>query len=380
MSTDSQVEQILTAIEELRNTANDGPRTRKLLDALFRRVHNLKANASANGLSDLAAAAHELENVLHSMRTGTETAGAFVSNTIPADIWSSLKQEQKHTLQQSIAEGARLFLVQTSFEVADFDRQFQSLKERLSKTGEVISTLATIDKERGGKISFRMLYAGTAEANLKSLDLSDITDVTVEEISSPLTATAPKSAIDIHALERSFEKLAAEIKNSRVPFGDVFQQALRAGRSAALATGKEVDFEVRGQTLELDKKLCEAVADPLIHLVRNAVDHGIEGSSERVRLGKNPRGKIVIEVATSEAQITITVMDDGRGINVASLPFIFQPGYSTASEISAISGRGVGLDAVQTGIEEAGGSVSVSSEPGKGSTFKLALPNPNQSH
>src|SRR5215207_1296020 len=165
MSTDPQVEQILTAIEELRNAVNDGPRTRKLLDALFRSVHNLKANASANSLSGLAAAAHEMENVLHSIRTGTETPDAFVSNAIPADIWSSLKQEQKHTLQQSIAEGAKLFLVQTSFEVADFDRQFQRLKERLSKTGEVISTLATIDKEQAGRISFRMLYARTGGIN-----------------------------------------------------------------------------------------------------------------------------------------------------------------------------------------------------------------------
>jgi two-component system, chemotaxis family, sensor kinase CheA len=371
MNTDSQVEQILTAIEELRNAANDGPRTRKLLDALFRSVHNLKANASANGLSGLAAAAHEIENVLHSIRTGTETSDAFVSNAIPADIWSSLKQEQKHTLQQSIAEGARLFLVQTSLEVADFDQQFQSLKETLSKTGEVISTLATVD--RAGKISFRMLYTGTVEADLTSLD---IPDVIVEEISVPLTAASPKSAIDIHALERSFEKLSAELENSGIaPVGDVFQQALRAGRSTALATGKEIDFEVRGQDLKLDQTLCEAMADPLIHLVRNAVDHGIESNDERVRRGKDPRGKIVIEVTTSEAQTTITVTDDGRGIDPASLPFIFQPGYSTASEVSTISGRGVGLDAVKTGVEEAGGSVSVSSEPGKGSTFKLTLPN-----
>jgi two-component system, chemotaxis family, sensor kinase CheA len=375
MSTDPKVEQILTAVEKLREVAGDGPATRRLLNALFRDVHSLKAIAAANGLNSLVAAAHESENVLHSIRTGTATTDAFVSNAIPADIWNSLKQEQKHTLRQSIAEGASLFLVQTSFEVADVDRQFKGLKETLSKTGEVISTLATIDKERLGKISFRMLYARTAAGDRTLPDLSNMSDVTVEEISPPVHATAPQDMNELKALERSFEKLSAELINSGIaPFDDVFQQALRAGRSASVATSKEVDFEVRGQDL-VPETLCEVIANPLVHLVRNAVDHGIEAGNERIRLGKSPRGKIVIEVTTSEAYTTITVTDDGRGIDPALIPTIFHPGYSTASELSAISGRGVGLDAVKTQIEEAGGSVSVSSELGKGSTFKLTLPN-----
>jgi two-component system chemotaxis sensor kinase CheA len=375
MSIDLKIEQILTAVEKLREVDRDGPATRRLLDALFRDVHNLKAIAAANGLTSLAAAAHELENLLHSIRTGTETAGAFVSNAIPADIWSSLKQEQKHTLRQSLAEGASVFLVQASFEVADFDRQFQSLKETLSKTGEVISTLATIGEERPGKINFRMLYARTAASDRTLPELSNISEVTAKEISPPVHAT-PKSTNELQALARAFEKLSAELINSgTVSFGDVFQQALRAGRAASLATGKEVDFEVRGQDQILDQTFCEVIANPLVHLVRNAVDHGVEAGDERVRLGKSRRGKIVIEVTTAEAQTTIRVTDDGRGIAPASIPLIFQPGYSTASEVSAISGRGVGLDAVKTQIEEAGGSVSVSSELGKGSTFKLTLPN-----
>src|ERR1041384_1095237 len=125
----TQIEQILNAVEELREAGDDGPRKRKLLDALFRHVHNLKAKASANGLNSLAAAAHEFENVLHSFRATPLTAGA------------------------------RLFVVQTSFDVADFDRQFQSLKETLSRTGEVISTSPRIDRERVGKVKFRILYA-----------------------------------------------------------------------------------------------------------------------------------------------------------------------------------------------------------------------------
>jgi two-component system chemotaxis sensor kinase CheA len=332
---------IFTAVEELREVAGDGPATRKVVDKLFRHVHNLKANASANGLNELAAAAHEFENVLHAMRTG------------------------------AMAEGARLFLVQANFDVVDFDQKFQILKETLSNTGEVLSTTPSMSNEYPGKLNFKIMYAETNDA---VHTLSDIPGLVVEEIAP--TAAASMSSLQAHAsLERAFEKLSEEIgKLTAAPFGNVLEQTLRAGRSAALALGKNVDFEVRGQDLKLDDELSEIVRNPLVHLVRNAVDHGIEASEERVRLGKNPRGKIVIEVASLDALTRITVTDDGRGIDPALIQEIFRPGFSTAKDVSEISGRGVGLDAVKTGIEEAGGSISVDSRLGHGSAFEITLP------
>lgn len=324
MSTDSQIQQILIAIEALREAGDDGPRKRKLIDTLFRHVHNLKAKASANGLNNLAAAAHEFENVLHSLRTSPLTAGA------------------------------RLFVVQTSFDVADFDREFQNLKETLSSTGEVISTSPRIDKERVGKVNFRILYARKAEAGETIEELSNTSVIAIEEISSQHTA------LPGNTLENAFAKFEAELVNlPAAPFGGVFQQALQAGRAAALATGKKVDFETRGSDQELDEALC----DPVVHLVRNAVDHGIE-----------TRGKVIIEIARHDDRITITVTDHGRGIDPSMIDQIFQPGFSTAAEVSNISGRGVGLDVVKTSIEALGGSVRVRSKPGQGSSFELSLP------
>ena len=321
---------IFTAVEQLREVAGDGPATRKVLDALFRHVHNLKANASANGLTDLAAAAHEFENVLHSMRT------------------------------RAIADGSRLFLVQTNFDVADFDQKFQSLKETLSNTGEVISTSPSMNNEHPGKLNFKILYAETNDA---VQTLSDIPGLMIEEITTP--SEPSMSNREAHAsLERAFEKLSQEItKLPALPFGDVFEQAVRAGRSAALALGKNVDFEVRGDDLKLDDRLSEVIRNALVHLVRNAVDHGIEAS-----------GKIVIEVSSAEGQTRIAVTDDGRGIDPSIIDQIFNPNFSTATEISEISGRGVGLDSVKTGIEEAGGSITVSSQVGAGTTFVLLVP------
>lgn len=326
---------IFTAVEQLREVAGDGRATRKALDALFRHVHNLKANASANGLNDLAAAAHEFENVLHSMRTSNTDAP--LNDAIPADVWSSLKQDQKQTVQQAISEGAKLVMVEANFDVADFDREFPKLKESLSKTGEVISTSPSVDNQSPGKVNFKILYAQKGE----------------------VTASSTGPTIDLQAFERAFEKFSEELVNCPAfSSEDVLQQVLRAGRAAALVTGKEVEFEVRGD----DLSLAETLLDPLVHLVRNAVDHGIESS-----------GKIVVEIETLDGQTRITVTDDGRGIDPSLIDQIFNPGFSTAPAISEISGRGVGLDAVKTAIEDAGGSITVSSQLGHGTTFVLLV-------
>ena len=347
MKTDLKIKEILKTVEELREAAGDGTRTRKLLDALFRLVHNLKAQASANALNDLAAAAHEFENVLHSLRTGNSQA----NDTIPADIWNDLKADQKHTLQQAIAEGSSILVLQPRFDVADFDQRFQSLKETLTKTGEVISASPRADNENPGKVIFNILYAEKAET----------------------TSRQNKPGVLTPAFEQSFAELSTEL--SKLPtteLDDVFQQAVRAGRSAAVATGKEVDFEVRAD--ELTPALCQIVAAPLIHLVRNAVDHGIETSDERIKLGKSFRGKIIIEALRLDGQTRITVTDDGRGIDPESIEKIFHPGFSTANDVSEISGRGVGLDAVKTEIEQAGGTITVSSQVAHGSAFEITIP------
>ncbi|HEX5889589.1 MAG TPA: ATP-binding protein, partial [Pyrinomonadaceae bacterium] len=267
------------------------------------------------------------------------------SAPIPEKIWSFLKAEEKHAVRQCVKEGANLFLVQTNFNVADFDRQFQDLKEKLSSVGEVISVAPKVESE---KINFRIIYASAGEASQIQHEVGGIAGVTVEEL-----------------LHQTIDSLAA-----------VLQRAVRAGQSAAVATGKEVDFVVRGENLVLESSLCNALADPLTHLVRNAVDHGIESRVERVRLGKNPRGKIVIDAATVEGQTRITVTDDGRGIDPAVMNRIFQLGFSTATEVTTISGRGVGLDAVETTVKELGGSITVTSKPNKRSSFEITIPNP----
>jgi len=327
---EDKLEQIKTTLAELRSSTAAGPETRKQVDALFRQVHNVKAVAAADGLTDLTRAAHELENVLHSLRTGESTLdnhvlqqlGEALVETLPLpdDISTSLKTEEKHALKQSLKEGAKLFLIQTSFDQSDFDQQFQNLKARLSRNGEVISVAPKVENE---KINFRILYATRSE----NLELTP--NVSVEPIFKPES--------------------------------NLWNRIVRAGESTATALGKDINFNLLGAENPLD----DSIADCLIHLVRNAVHHGIDS-----------RGTITISATNDDDQLKITVTDDGRGIDPQTLAsgLLFQPGYSTASEVSEISGRGVGLDVVKTTVEARSGSVKIESELNRGSTFTITIP------
>jgi two-component system, chemotaxis family, sensor kinase CheA len=145
----------------------------------------------------------------------------------------------------------------------------------------------------------------------------------------------------------------------------VLGRAVRAGQAAAAALGKDIEFEVSGADLSLDESVWQVLADPLLHVVRNAVDHGIEH-----------RGKITISAEKLSGELKIRVKDDGRGIDpeLIATGRLFESGFSTASKVSELSGRGVGLDVVKTTIEASGGSVKIQSELGKGSTFLITLP------
>ena len=328
MSTlEDQLKQITAALDALRATRADGPESRKALDELFRRTHNLKAAAGAEGLHDVSSAAHELENVLHSLRTGTSTLDDHLLQQLTEKSAAILKAEERHSLSQAVNEGANLFLVQTSFDVTDFDQGFQKLKENLSNAGELISITP---KTENNKINFQILYAGDLPP-----ELAGISNVTVAEL---------------HQRET-------------ISLAIVMQRAVRVGQSAAATLGKKIDFELHGEGLSLEESLCRVVADPLMHLVRNAVDHGIVHE-----------GKITIEAIRDEGELKIKVTDDGRGIDPETITAIFDPGFSTASEVSELSGRGVGLDVVKTTVEAAGGAVTVNSQLGHGATFELTLP------
>ncbi len=182
------------------------------------------------------------------------------------------------------------------------------------------------------------------------------------------------------------------------PVGNVFNKFPRVVRDLARNLGKKVELKLEGTEVELDKTIIEAIGDPLTHLVRNAVDHGIESPDERRKAGKTDAGTVVLKAYHEAGQVNIEIVDDGKGldgnllaesaiskglltkeqIEVMSdkekIDLIFMPGFSTAKEITDVSGRGVGMDVVRTNLEKVGGVVEIESELGKGTTIRIKLP------
>lgn len=198
-------------------------------------------------------------------------------------------------------------------------------------------------------------------------------------------------------LREKFHALSERVVGLRMQtLGRALERAARAARGAARSSGKLVAVEISGGAARLDRAVAERIAEPLAHLVRNAVAHGIETPAERRGAGKDARGRVRLAAVTEGARVRVTVSDDGRGIDperVAdaaraqglaaegervsegqALRLIFRPGFSTARSVSETSGRGVGLDAVEHEIERAGGEVRVSTLPGRGTIFELRLP------
>ncbi|MFM9058158.1 MAG: chemotaxis protein CheA [Planctomycetaceae bacterium] len=190
----------------------------------------------------------------------------------------------------------------------------------------------------------------------------------------------------------------AAIKTRLQPIDHVLGKFPRTVRDVAVACGKEVGLVIDGADTELDRSLVEAIRDPLTHLVRNAVDHGIEAPDERVVRGKPREGRLALRAFQESGRVTIEVADDGGGIPVEAvrakavsrglvtaeaaaaltdhdvLQFIFEPGFSTATQVTSVSGRGVGMDVVRTNIEAIGGTVDLDSRPGLGTTVRVRVP------
>jgi two-component system, chemotaxis family, sensor kinase CheA len=374
---------------------------------------------------------------------------------IPFEIWEALTDFEKQRLITIAGECTPLLLATASFDIANFDGEFSDLKQKLGELGEIISTLPTVSSDQPSKINFRVLYATTAklpdvaagfpDVHFDEIARSDADSKTADEpaetgpvVSPSATALANFVRTDLEKLDhlissthellqatsialeiaiakqpiggadelrsltseirRSFMALEEELINIRLaPLGPMFQRAMRAGRAAARLSGKDIEFEIAGSEIRLDKLLVEAIADPLIHLVRNAVDHGVETVEERAHAGKAQRGTVRIEALNEGSQCRLRVTDDGRGVDPTavteaavrlgistgelpqldmdrSLRLIFRPGFTTRQRASETSGRGVGLDVVETAVEQVGGELRVSSELGQRTTFEIRLP------
>ncbi len=227
---------------------------------------------------------------------------------------------------------------------------------------------------------------------------------------SDITQNVSKTIYDLNSLYRSskeddmkmrliIDEMESMVKNIRVlPISTVFNSFSRMVRDIATEKGKEIDFEIEGKDTCADKKIIEEIKTPLIHILRNAIDHGIEPKEDRMMAGKSPVGKIILSAKQDDNKVIIDVVDDGQGFNLekikdravsrgfltqedidsmsdeAIMNIIFWPGFTTGDSITSISGRGIGLDVVKTKISQLNGKVKVISEFGKGSCVHIEIP------
>lgn len=205
----------------------------------------------------------------------------------------------------------------------------------------------------------------------------------------------------LKTIAEELERLSSGLRDTTmgirmVPIGTIFSRFRRLVHDLSGELGKQIEFITTGEETELDKTVIERLADPLVHLIRNSVDHGLESAEKRIAAGKDPKGTVRLSAVYSGAEVAISVIDDGAGLNHERIRakaeenglisadakltdqelnhLIFAPGFSTAKEVTALSGRGVGMDVVKRTIDGLRGTIDVTTTPGKGSVFTLRLP------
>lgn len=328
------------------------------LGQVFRCAHNIKSAAGMLGLESASGAAHALEEQLDALRRGKQAVDA------PA-------------ITQLLAGVDRL-LSALCVERAPTPETEQTFEPSVSQTLAV--SVRRVDA----------LIELSTELSIAMIGMEKLWEMREG-------ATEDRAQAAFATLRRLTSRLHEAVTMIRlVPMAPTFALVRRYVRDQALRLGKPTEVVLRGEQTEIDKSIADRLLDPLKHLLRNALDHGIEPPDEREQKGKPRRGRLILEARQEHGQVVLDMSDDGRGLDFGRIrevaiargllhpdaepsdaelaKLIFTPGFSTSAEVGALSGRGVGLDVVQRNIAELGGDVRVHSRPGAGVTFTLSVP------
>jgi len=394
-----ETEECLAQMEQLLLALETHPEDRELISSLFRAAHTIKGNASLLEFNALARFLHHVEDLLDLCRSQAVVLSPEVINILLQSV-DALRQMAKRAV-----EGEESLLPQheaLSVRLAEMTAEF--------KTAETPATLET------SAASIPDASAGTAlsKGAIQNLrvdvgKLDRMLNLTVEyaiaqgrlrrmlEEKVGLVASGPELLESHHGLEALFLELQELVMKIRmVPVGPTFHRFARSVRDTARKSGKLARMLVMGEDVEVDTTILEHIHDPLMHMIRNSVDHGLETPDVRRALGKDPSGKIVLQAFHDSGHIIVQISDDGAGLDHERIlqharaqgivpdgvrlteaeihNLIFQPGFSTADKVSELSGRGVGLDVVRRNVNALSGAILVESRKGQGSTFTIRLP------
>ena len=388
----SQMEQLLLVLE----TRPDDP---ELISSVFRAAHTIKGNASLLEFSALARFLHSLEDLLDLCRRRVVLLSHEVINIVLQSV-DALRQMAKRA-----ADGEQSLLPeheQLSTRLAEMTGEYKKSDTPLVETSPSLLAASAPTAGVSTKAAVQNLRVDVGK-------LDRMLNLTVEfaigqgrlrrMIEEKYAATAGRSEVleTQHGLEALFLDLQELVMKIRmVPVGPTFHRFARSVRDTARKSGKLARMLIVGEDVEVDTTILEHIHDPLMHMIRNSVDHGLETPDVRRAAGKDPSGKIVLKAFHDSGSIVIEISDDGAGLDHDRIlqnarmrgiipegarlteteihNLIFQPGFSTADKVSELSGRGVGLDVVRRNVNALSGAILVASQKGQGTIFTIRLP------
>jgi two-component system chemotaxis sensor kinase CheA len=380
----AEAEECLEAMQSGLLALEERPHASELVDQIFRAAHTMKGNSGSLGFQELSSFAHGAENLLDRVRS-KEIA------VTPALI----------TLLLNSVDAMRRWLPDLRIgQDNPMDVDTRSVHDALAHFGEeaAMPVASAAEQTSGPAAAFKTIRVETSRMDAL-LTLSGEVAIAAERVrrrAAELGESEQERMADaVEDLERLLREVHDTVMRSRmVSVGPVFRRHVRAVRDLAAAKGKQVRLIVEGEDVEVDVSVMEALSDPLLHMIRNSIDHGIESPETRLAAGKQERGTIKVRAFHDRASIVVQLSDDGAGIqrdrvrqraqqlglpaeslrNDELLELIFEPGFSTAEVVTETSGRGVGMDVVRRNLERVRGQVTLESTEGVGTTITMRLP------
>lgn len=367
----------------------------ELIASVFRDAHNLKGVAAVVGLDDVARVAHAMEDLLERLRSKERLVTPGVVDVLLAAtdglvvmIPAVLAGEDQSAAAEALEHRIRLVVEHPEAAPAPA----AEAPAGPAGAAPAVAPAARPDDRAGETL---LVPVSRLDELVRLVGESASANLRLGRLLSERLAVNPGTLAEFRDLSRTLNDLQERTMRARmVPVATITEPLRRAVRDLARSLGKQVRWEDRGTDTELDRSVLQQLADPLLHLVRNAVDHGLESPAERAAAGKPPVASLVLQAMQLGSEVILDVTDDGRGIDVqvvrdraaamgtdtstmddaAAIMLVFTSGFSTASVISDVSGRGVGLDAVRVGVEAVRGRVEVHSTPGQGTRFRFVVP------
>jgi len=410
----------LAAIETHLLVVEQDPHASESLNAVFRGFHTIKGLAGFLELGPVQEVAHEVETILDLARSDRLTMTPEVIDLVlrGADyLRTAIDQVDAAAAGKpsgQFADNRNLINELRSLAAEEQDSGHQPQSPQKDRTAEPAGAAKptageTTPGQTGPEQSLRPAVASLSDSRTVKVDtgkLDHLVDMVGEMViaQSLLKHDPDMAAVRTPRLQRIISQLSgitSDVQKTAmalrmVPIGYLFQRMGRVVRDLARKAGKQVELITEGEDTEIDRQIVEALADPLLHMIRNAIDHGLETPEARAAAGKNPTGRVRLAACHQSGQIQIEVGDDGRGLDAEKIlkkaierglvapgsqlneseiaNLIFEPGFSTAERVTDVSGRGVGMDVVKKNITRLRGRIEVSSARGMGTKFLLKLP------